>query len=142
MGPLHKLAKTAQFVQCHCPNCAIDQYIHGSNSMFDVQHHVKAAGSQDPAVREAYWHAYPVGYDHDLGRISDLGQIGKRTPHRGVWSTDSAKKYISHVAKINQDEGHKLYTGLDVTMPDVPRLDMDMLSEQSGKQIIKPYWME
>ena len=144
LKPLHHLAKTAKFVKCFCPSCILDNHIHPASSVYDVQHHITAATSKDPALRDAYYHAYPVGYHERIGdRVSNLGPIGKRTPHRAYWLSGDAEKYVHHAVKHSQDEQHKLYSGVDVAIPfDVPKLDINLIAEQTSRGEFRPSWMD
>lgn len=136
---LHEKGKSTFFVMCHCPRCAFDQTLHPSNSVFDMQDHNKAANSQDPAVRQAYYAAFPMGASKHLGegvegRVSQLGDIGKRTPHRQLWISKDGSTYLHHVVNGRKDEKHELYTGNDVAIPmNTPPLNLEALSETTGR---------
>jgi len=136
---LHEKAKTADWVMCHCPRCALDQTLHVSNTVFDMQDHNKAANSSDKALRDAYFTRFPMGASKHLGegkegRVSGLGDIGKRTPHRQLWISEHGSTYLHHVKNGRQDENHELFMGNDVAIPmDTPKLDLSALSETSGR---------
>jgi hypothetical protein len=142
---LHHWAKSSQFVKCNCPTCIIDQFIHPANTVFDTQHHTMAANSKDPALKDAYYHGYPMGYSSKFNeRISNLGEIGRRTPHRAFWSSEDAETYIRHAVRGKRDEQHKLFAGLDTAIPfEVPQLDLNLVAQQSGRLHDKsvPIWM-
>ena len=146
MKDVHADAKTASFVMCHCPACAFDDWAHGTNQVFDVQHHVSAAKSKsdDPALHEAYFsdHAHHVNAfcfkgSEDVQRLSDLGQTGKMTPHRTWWPTKGAVKFIKKAVQGVKDQHRVEYDGMSTTMPvSVKKFDPEMLKELSGKSII------
>jgi len=95
--------KTANFVMCHCPHCAVDQQANGFNSIFDMQHHQKAATHEDKKIREAYFKGYPVPIHSELGRISDLGPVGKLCHHRTFAGTASYNRFVSHILKFHKE---------------------------------------
>ena len=146
MKDVHADAKTASFVMCHCPACAFDDWAHGTNQVFDVQHHVRAAKSKpyDPALHEAYFsdgghhvNAWSFKGSKDVQRLSELGQTGKMTPHRTWWPTKGAVKFIKKAVQGVKDLHHFEYEGLSTTMPvGVKKFDPEMLKELSGKSII------
>lgn len=141
---LHRSAKTAKFVMCNCPACALDRWAHGSNQVFDVQDHMRAARSEDPALREAYFsdnahHVNAVKFhgDDELVRLSDLGQTGKMTPHRTWWPTKYAHKFIDKAVQGMKDRKHVNYDGLSSVMPvGVKRFDEDIVKQLSGKNLL------
>ena len=97
-------AKTASFVKCNCPACVLDQSAHPENQYWDMQWHNKAATSTDKKVRDAYKAGFPVAYSGELGSMTDMGKVAMTGHHRIFWPSDSAKRYIHHVVKFNQEE--------------------------------------
>lgn len=135
MQPLLDRGKTAKFVMCNCPHCATDKAIYGSNSIHDVQHHVRAAGSSDQLVRESFFKGFPVELNNaDVGRVGELGAVGKRTHHRTFWTSQGAKQYINHLVDHKAEEqNNPTFTKPTVFAPmsgDVPSLDLDLLGEK------------
>ena len=113
-------AKTADFVGCHCPACALNEAAYGSNSYIDVQDLNKAFNSSEPELKQAVRcekGGYPMLYSEETGRISDLGPQGKKTPHRMFMLHPAAQTYIEHVVNSREDAQHRGYTGAEVAVP-------------------------
>jgi len=115
-------ARTSRFTMCNCPHCAINLSTEPASSVWDTQHHDAAASSKDPLVREAYFHenSFPMGKDDQIGKMSDLGEVGKRCHHRIFWSNNDgsyvngnkdrrvyneSQELINHMVKMHREAG-------------------------------------
>lgn len=109
----HNAAKTAEFVMCHCPHCALDQSSTPTNAIFDIQDRTRAAKS--PVTSDSFFAGSPQFHHPDLGeslegRTSDLGKTGKQSPHNGFWVKD-AIKYIKAAVGGRKNENNEWHPG-------------------------------
>ena len=134
-SPLNEQMKTARMTSCDCPHCAMDQFVHATNSWFDVQHDDAAFHGEHPLTREAFLKGLPTGYVGD-NRVTDLGIRGCKTPHRVFWGHPDARTYITHANQLAKDEGFKLYSGVDSFIDkNLPTYNMDALREMTQKNL-------
>lgn len=111
---LLKEASNAEFVGCHCVHDALNHTANPTNSYIDIQHHNEAASNPDS--KDSYFAGFPMGHSFGLGegkegRISELGDWGKRTPHRAWLTGKSPLKFIKAAVHGKNNENNVSFPG-------------------------------
>ena len=122
---------TTDFVGCHCPTCELNEGLYSTNRYFDVQHHSAAFNHEEPEIQAAFrcsQGGFPIGETPEIGRISDLGEQGKKTPHRNFWThTKDALKYIHHQLNARRDLKRRDVTGVEAVVDPQTQIDPEAL---------------
>jgi hypothetical protein len=137
---------TVKFAMDFCPNCTLDQWSHGSNSIYDVQDRATAYESQDPLLSGLAHKYFPRnGYVKGSKKVKldDIGPRAAIAPHNHYMDSDEAMRHLTHIQRLNDDEKHEMFRGLEFDLPtEAPQIDFGRLEHATGRDLILPHWLD